>query len=91
MTDDEFEDILDEVHAYFPLRHDRYALAEYERLLARVANTGGEEPRAQLEELIKSLAEAQDQEAEDAADAAREQEDYAREDERAGEPAGEQR
>lgn len=94
MTDDDFEDLLDQVHYYFPLRHDRYARAEYERVIARVANTGGEEQRAQLEELIEGLAEEQDKEAEDAADAAREQDAYEREeereDERAGGPAGSQ-
>jgi len=73
MTDDDFEDILDQIHYLYPLRGDRYELAEYDKIVARVVNTGGEEQRAQLQELIDGLGEEQDKLAEDATDAAREE------------------
>jgi hypothetical protein len=56
MSDDEFEDILDEVYYYYPLiGKDTEAQREYSRAIARVNNTGGEEQRAQLQDLIDAL------------------------------------
>ncbi len=71
MTDDEFEDILDEVHYYYPLiGRDSQAQIEYDRAIARVNNTGGEEQRAQLQDLIDALNyQREDEEADQAADA----------------------
>ncbi len=71
MTDEEFEDILDEVHYYYPLiARDREARTEYDRAIARVNNTGGEEQRAQLQDLIDALNyQREDEEADQAADA----------------------
>lgn len=91
MTDDDFEDILDQVHYYFPLRGDRFDGAEYEKLVARVVNTGGEEQRAQLQELIDGLGEEAERDRaaeEDAADAAREEAEQGARD--AGEHEGSQ-
>jgi hypothetical protein len=56
MSDDEFEDILDEVHRLYTLiGRDPEAQREYDRAVARVNNTGGEEQRAQLQDLIDAL------------------------------------
>ena len=71
MSDDDFEDILDEVYHYFPhIATDRYALTEYARAVASVNNTGGEEQRAQLQDLIDELTiQQEDERAEQATDA----------------------
>ena len=75
MSDDEFEDILDEVHYYYPLiGRDTEAQREYARAIARVNNTGGEEQRAQLQELIDALNLQREEEEEE-----REEEEDARE------------
>jgi len=56
MTDDDFEDIIEQICYYYPLiAKDRYAKAEYDRVAAKVANTGGEEQRARLLEVIEEL------------------------------------
>ena len=56
MTDDDFQDVLDEVFHYFPhIADDPYAWNAYARAVAAVNNTGGEEQRAQLQDLIDEL------------------------------------
>lgn len=60
MTDDEFEDILDQIHHLYPERSDRFIGPEYDKAVAAIVNTGGEEQRARLEELLEALAEEND-------------------------------
>lgn len=63
MTEDDFEDILDQVHLCYPLiADDKYVLAEYQRAIARVSNTGGEEQRARLQDLLDELESEAEQE-----------------------------
>ncbi|MDQ2687144.1 MAG: hypothetical protein M3Y28_04680 [Armatimonadota bacterium] len=60
MTDDDFEDILDQIHHLYPERSDRFVQPEYDKAVAAIVNTGGEEQRARLEELLEALAEEND-------------------------------
>lgn len=60
MTDDDFEDVLDQIHHLYPLRDDRFVRPEYDKAVGSIVNTGGEEQRARLEEFLEALAEEND-------------------------------
>lgn len=76
MSDDEFEDILDQVYTHRPLIvHDPYARDLYDAAIAKVLNTGGEEQRARLQDLLGEMEEEEEAEEEARQEAERDQED----------------